>query len=141
MAVIGGLVVVLGAITLGFNMAGGHLGSLLHLSEFITIGGASFGALIVMSPKKVLLDVLRSVVLVVKGTPYNKRMCVNMCELFAELARMVRRDGILALDAHISSPQESVLFQKYPRLHRNHHVIDFLCTGLTMIVDGKAQPE
>ena len=63
-----------------------------------------------------------------------------MCELFADLARLIRRDGLLSLDAHVSDPHESTLFQKYPRLHRNHHAIDFLCTGLTMIMDGKAEP-
>lgn len=141
MAVIAGLVVVLVAVMLGFTMAGGHVGSLLHPSEFITIGGAAFGALMIMSPKKVLMDVLRSTLQVVKGTPYNKSMCVEMCELFADLARLIRRDGLLSLDAHVSEPHESALFQKYPRLHGNHHVVDFLCTGLTMIMDGKAEPD
>src|SRR5438270_13895891 len=104
MAVIVGLIMVLGAVLLGFNMAGGHVGALLHLSEFITIGGASLGAMIVMSPKKVLLDVVRGILQVVKGTPYNKRTCFEMCELFADLARLIRRDGLLSLDAHVSDP-------------------------------------
>src|SRR5712692_8546001 len=113
MFVILGCLIVLIAVLVGFSMAGGHVGALLHLSEFITIGGASFGALIVMSPKKVLIDVLRSFVQVVKGTPYNKPTCVQMCELFADLARLVRRDGLLSLDAHVSDPRGSSLFQKY----------------------------
>jgi chemotaxis protein MotA len=141
MAVLAGLAIVLGAIALGFTMAGGRIASLLHLSEFITIGGAAFGALIIMSPKKVLMDVIRSTLQVVKGTPYHKATCIETCELLADLARLMRRDGILALDSHIASPHESSLFQKYPRVYGNHHAIDFLCTGLTMIVDGKAQAD
>ena len=141
MAVLGGLVVVLGSIVAGFTMAGGRVGALLHLSEFITIGGACFGALIIMSPKKVLGDVFRATLQVVKGTPYNKAMCAQTCEAMADLARLIRRDGLLALDSHISSPHESSLFQKYPRLYGNHHALDFLCTGLTMIIDGKAEPQ
>jgi chemotaxis protein MotA len=122
-------------------MAGGHVGSLLHLSEFITIGGAAFGALVIMSPTKVLKDVIRSVIQAMKGTPYDKRACVESCEFLADLARLIRRDGMLALDSHVANPAESSLFQKYPSLLRNHHAIDFLCTGLMLIVDGKAQPE
>ena len=140
MAVIIGLVVVLGCVITGFMMAGGHVGALLHVSEFITIGGASLGAMIIMSPKKVLIDVIKSTLGLLKGSPYGKATCIEMCELLSEIARMMRRDGILALDAHISNPHESTLFKKYPRLHKNHHAIEFLCTGMTLIVDGKAQP-
>ena len=43
----GGLVLV--AVLVGFSMAGGHVGALIHLSEFITIGGAALGAIILPS--------------------------------------------------------------------------------------------
>ncbi len=138
MIVIVGCVVVLAAVLTGFSMAGGHVGSLLHPSEFVTIGGASFGALIIMSPKKVLVDLFRGTVQAVKGTPYGKRTYIELFELLYALARVVRKDGLLALDAHISEPGKSPLFQKYPRIARNHHALNFLCTGLSLITDGKA---
>ena len=77
MAVIGGCILVLVAVLVGFSMAGGHVGALLHLSEFVTIGGAAFGALLVMAPKKVLLDLVHSVILVIKGSPYNKAIMIR----------------------------------------------------------------
>ena len=58
MIVIVGCIVVIGAILAGFTMAGGHVGALMHLSEVVTIGGASLGALIVMSPKNVMVDIV-----------------------------------------------------------------------------------
>lgn len=139
MAVLGGLAVVLAAVLLGFTMAGGHVGSLLHLSEFITIGGAAFGALIVMSPKRVFRDVIRGVIQVVKGSPYDKRTCAELIELLYALARLARREGILAFEAHIADPANSALLQKYPRITRNHHALEFLCDGLGLIADGKAE--
>lgn len=36
--IVGGLVVLI-AVVVGFTMAGGHVGSLMHLSELVTIGG------------------------------------------------------------------------------------------------------
>ena len=54
MVVILGCLCVTGCVLGGFMMAGGHLESLVHPSEFVTIGGASLGALIVMSPMSVL---------------------------------------------------------------------------------------
>jgi chemotaxis protein MotA len=140
MVVIGGCIFVLVAVLVGFTMAGGHVGALLHPSEFVTIGGASFGALIIMSPKKVLVDLFKGVLQLIKGSPYGKPLYLEMFDLLYALARMVRRDGMLALDAHVANPHESTLFQKYPRVHGNHHVMEFLGTALALIVDGKAEP-
>ena len=72
MLVIVGFIVVLGAVLGGFMMAGGQILSLIHPSEFVTIGGAALGALIVMSPKKVLVDLLRGVLQCMKGTPVQQ---------------------------------------------------------------------
>lgn len=69
MIVIIGCVVVLVAILVGFSMAGGDVHSLVHPSEFITIGGASLGALIIMSPKKTIVDVIKGTIGLLKGSP------------------------------------------------------------------------
>jgi chemotaxis protein MotA len=139
MVVIVGCVVVLVAVLVGFTMAGGHVGALLHLSEFVTIGGASFGALIIMSPKKVLVDLVRSTIQVIKGTPYGKKTYIELFELLYAIARTVRRDGLLALESHLSDPGESSLFQNSPRIYRNHHALEFLVNGLSLITDGKTE--
>ena len=47
MAVIFGGLFVIASILAGFTMAGGKVAALIHLSEFITIGGASLGSALV----------------------------------------------------------------------------------------------
>ncbi len=140
MVVVGGCVIVLVAVLVGFSMAGGRVGALIHLSEFVTIGGASFGALIIMSPKKVLVDLIRSVIQIIKGSPYTKPTYVELFALLYALTQMVRREGLLAIDSLISNPQESTFFQKYPRINRDHHAMEFLCSALSMILDDKPDP-
>lgn len=140
MAVIGGCIFVLVAVIVGFLMAGGHVGALLHPSEIVSIGGASLGAIIIMSPGKVIKDLIKCLLGILKGSPFSKALYIELFELLYALARMVRRDGVLALDAHVSNPHESALFQKYPKIHGNHHVMEFLGTALSLIVDGKAEP-
>lgn len=139
MIVIGGCIFVIVAVLVGFTMAGGHVGALIHPSEIVTIGGASLGALIIMSPLSVLKDLARGVVQLIKGTPYNKAMYVELFKLLYTLARAVRRDGLLALDAHIGNPDESTIFQQHPRVSGNHHVRDFLCNALALVVDGNTE--
>lgn len=137
MATIGGCLFVLITVMVGFLMAGGHIGALIHPSEFITIGGASFGALIVMSPKKVMVDLFRCTLQLVKGSPYSRQAYIELFGLLNAIAKLVRRDGLLALEAHFTSPHESTLFQKYPKIHGNHHALDFLCSSLALLPDGK----
>ncbi len=138
MAVIIGCIVVLATVLAGFMMAGGHIGALIHPSEFVTIGGASFGALIIMSPAKVLKDLFACVMGLIKGSPYNKQAYKELFAALDALSRIARRDGMLALEKIISGPEGHAFFHKYPSIEKNHHAKDFLCTGLSLIVDGKA---
>jgi len=141
MIVIVGCIVVIGAVLAWFTWAGGHVGALIHPSEIVTIGGASFGAMIVMSPKKVLVDLFKGLVQAVKGSPFNKVMYADLFRLMYDLLRTARREGLLGLEVHVSHPHESTIFTKYPRVANNHHVCEFICSGLTPLVEGTARKE
>lgn len=139
MAVIIGGIIVIASVLIGFTMAGGKVGALIHISEFITIGGAAFGALILMSPKKVIKDLIRGSIQAIKGSAYGKPACMEMLGLVYALARLVRQEGLLALDTHVTNPNDSALFKQYPKVNNNHHVRDFLCDSLALIIDGTAE--
>jgi chemotaxis protein MotA len=139
--VIVGGIVVLGAVLGGFSMAGGHPHALVHLSEFVTIGGASLGALVIMTPKKTLMDLVRSLLALLKGSPYNKASAAEMLKLFYGIGKVVRQDGVLGLETHIGSPQTSPIFKASPKVVGNAHLKHFVCDGLALLVDGKPTPE
>jgi chemotaxis protein MotA len=107
----------------------------------ITIGGSALGAVIIMSPPKTMLDLLRCTLQLVKGTPYNRKAYVELFGLIYALARLIRRDGALALESIIASPDSSPLFKQFPKIDGNHHARDFLCSALSHLVDGKATPD
>jgi chemotaxis protein MotA len=137
MIVIVGCMVVTGCVLAGFTWAGGHIGALIHPSEILTIGGASLGALIVMSPKKVLVDLVRGVLQVLKGSPFNKDTYRQLFGVLYELLSVARRDGLLGLESHISDPHQSPIFSKYPKIAHNHHVVDFICGALSPVIELK----
>ena len=60
MLLIVGLVVVLGSVVGGYLMAGGDLLVLNQPSEFVVIGGAAIGSLIVSTPSSVLKNTHRA---------------------------------------------------------------------------------
>jgi chemotaxis protein MotA len=139
--VIGGGIVVTVCVLVGFSMAGGHVEALIHPSEFVTIGGATAGAMIIMAPVKVLKDMLRGCIQTVKGSPYGKATCAELFKLLYAITRMTRSEGVLALDQHLSDPKASTLFKQYTKISSNHHALDFLCDSLSLIVDGQAETE
>lgn len=141
MIVIIAAIVVIGSVLGGFTMAGGHVAALIHPSEIVTIGGAALGALIMMSPKKVLIDLMKGVIATIKGTPYNRAAYTDLFKLSYELLRVARRDGLLALEPHLNDPHSSKIFEKYPRLVKNHHVIEFICDGFAPVIEGSADAE
>jgi chemotaxis protein MotA len=141
MIVIVGFIVVVGAVLGGFSMAGGHAGALIHPSEIVTIGGASLGALIVMSTKKILVDLFKGVLQAIKGSPFNRKMYNETFSLMYELMKTSRKDGLLAIESHVSNPHESTIFAKYPLVLKNHHVCDFIAGGFSLLVEGTVRKE
>jgi len=141
MIVIIGSFIVVASVVGGFLMGGGHVGALLHLSELIMIAGAALGALVIMSPKKVLIDMAKLAVLSLKGAPYNRGAYEDLLKALYELFLLGRRNGMIALEEHVMNPEGSNIFQKYPGFIKNHHAVAFLCNGLRPIIDGKIKPD
>jgi chemotaxis protein MotA len=141
MIVIIGAVIVFGSVIGGFVMAGGHPLALMHISEFVIIGGAALGAMVLMSPRKVLFDLIRQAVGTLKGSPYNKQSYDELFKALYELFMLGRRSGMVALEEHVMNPETSSIFTKYPAFLKNHHAIEFLCNGLRPIIDGKIKPD
>jgi chemotaxis protein MotA len=140
MIVLAGFAVVLGAVLAGFTMAGGHVGALLHLSELVTIGGAAMGALIVMSTKSVLINLVKGIVQCIKGSPYSKAMYRELFKTLYDLLQLARRDGLMALEVHVNEPESSKIFSKYPRIAKDHHTTEFICNALSPVIEGTAKP-
>lgn len=141
MIVLIGSFIVLASVLGGFMMAGGHVGALIHLSEFIIIGGAALGALVIMSPKKVLIDLAKQCVGALKGAPYGPADYEELFKALYELFMLGRRNGMIALEEHVTAPQTSTIFTKYPRFSHHAKAVEFLCSGLRPIIDGKIKPD
>ncbi len=141
MIVIVGFIIVIAGVLGGFSMAGGHAGALWHPSEIVTIGGASLGALIVMSSKKTLVDLFKGVMQAIKGSPFNRKMYNELFSLMYDLMKTSRKDGLLAIESHVSNPYESTIFAKYPLIQKNHHVCEFVAGGFSLLVEGTVRKE
>jgi chemotaxis protein MotA len=136
-----GIIVVFASVFGGFVIGGGHPGVLLHGNELLIIGGAATGALMIMSPKKVLVDMAKGLMACLKGAPHNREAYEQLLSVLYELFLLGRRNGMIALEEHVIEPQNSSIFKKYPLFSTNGHAIDFLCGSLRPIIDGKIKPD
>jgi chemotaxis protein MotA len=138
--VIGSILVIL-CVFGGFVMGGGHLLVLVHVNEFLIIAGGAFGALVVMAPRKVIMDIVKGLLACLKGAPYNRSAYEDLLRVLYELFLLGRRNGMIALEEHVMEPQNSSIFKKYPRFAQNRNAMDFLCGSLRPIIDGKIKPD
>ena len=136
-----GAAIVIVSVAGGFMMAGGHFGVLMHLSELVMIGGACLGASIIMAPKKVLLDLLRQTLRVLKGTPYNRKAYDDLFMALYEMFLLARRNGLISLEEHLTGPDKSAIFNRYPGLLKDKAAIEFLCGALRPVIDGRVKPD
>jgi chemotaxis protein MotA len=141
MIIILGAIIVLGSVMGGFLIGGGRLPVLLHFNELLIIGGAALGALVIMSPRKVLSDMGKGLVGCLKGAPHNREAYENLLKVLYELFLLGRRNGMIALEEHVLEPKTSTIFKKYPEFANNHHAMEFLCGSLRPIIDGKIKPD
>ncbi len=141
MIIVIGSIVVLVCVFGGFAWGGGHVGTLLHLNELLIIGGGCIGALVIMSPRKVLVDLYKGLVECLKGAPYTRQAYDELLKLLYEVFTIARRDGMIALEEHVLEPAKSPIFKKYPRFLANRTNVEFLCGSLRPVIDGKVKPD
>ncbi len=136
MFIIIGLGIVAGSILLGFLMEGGKIGALMQFTEFIIIGGAGLGSVLIANPVSTVMATFRAIIGLLKGNPYTKPCYMEMLRMQYDLFMMARREGLVTLDQHIENPLESKFFSNYPMFFANHHALNFLADTMKVIITG-----
>jgi chemotaxis protein MotA len=53
-----------------------------------------------------------------------------------ELLQKARRGGMLTIEGDVEKPEESEILKKYPEFLKDHHVRDFMCDTMRMVITG-----
>lgn len=138
--IIGSIIVFVSAMG-GFMIAGGSPMVLLHVSEFVVIGGVAAGIMVISTPFAVMKQMMADLMASLKGPPVTKDGVVEVLKLLYELFMAGRRNGLLALDDHMSDPQNSAILTKYPTFIGDPQKVSFLVNSMRPIIDGKIKPE
>jgi len=131
-----GFLVVVGSVIGGYVGGDGHLSVLWMPFEFLIIFGAGLGSVLIGNPKTVLVGVIKSMGALLRGSKYNKASYLELLGVLYALFRLAKTKGDLALENHVERPDESPLFQAFPRFSREHHALVFLCDYLRLLTLG-----
>lgn len=140
MFVIIGIAVVLIAVVVGFTMAGGNLVLLIQISEFITIGGAAIGSLLISVPLSVIKKIVGALPQLFKSHKITKEDYIEMLKSFSTLFLTAQREGLLAIEKHIENPDKSEILSKAKSLMSDPYKKSFFCDTMKVMLAGSVPP-
>jgi len=135
-----GAVIVVGGIIGGYLMEHGQLGVLYQPAELVIIGGAALGSFMIASPIKVMKNVLASLRKLLTAKAHGKDFYLQVLTLLFDIFSKMRKEGLLSMEKDLEAPDKSQIFQKYPEIIKNHHLLAFICDNLNVIVSISVQP-
>ena len=134
LVIIGFAIVTIGVIA-GYLWEGGNLLVLLQPAEFVIIGGAAIGSILVASPPKIIKAMITQIKGTLGSTP-NKESYVKLLIMLYEIFQAARKDGLVAMESHIEKPEESKILTNYPEFLANESLLNFFVDTMRLILSG-----
>ena len=124
-----GAVIVIGCILSGFILEKGNFDLLLSAAppELLMIGGGALGALVISSPKEVLIATFKGAATVLGGMTTSKAYYTELLTTLSGLYMKIRREGLVAIEKDVERPAESPIFANFAKNKKNHEVLVFIC--------------
>ena len=141
MLILVGAFIVIASTLGGFLLAGGNPMVLAHVSEFVVIFGVAGGVLVIASPGHVLKEIIHKTKSAITGKMPGRAEFTDLLKLMYEIFMVGRRNGLIALEEHVTEPEKSPIFMRYPSVLKNHERVEFICNGLRPVIDGKIKPD
>lgn len=130
-----GLVLVLVMVFGGFVLAGGNFTIITKAlpTEMMMILGGAVGAFVSGNSSSVISGALKGMGTVMKGPKWKPEDYRDLLCLMFLLVKTIRSKGVVAIEAHIENPEESKIFQQFPKIVEDHHVVEFICDYIRML--------
>ncbi len=122
-----GIAVVFIMVLGGYALSGGSLGPIMKALPFemIIIGGSGVGAFLVSNDGPSVKHALKDMGKVFKGPKWKPDDYRDLLCLLFELIRLARKNPV-AIEEHIENPDESTIFQKYPKIMADREAINLI---------------
>ena len=131
-----GVVILIVMVFGGFALTGGALGPVMEAipHEMLIIGGAAIGATVTGNSMHELKAIGGGFAKLFKGPRHTKQDHIDAIILTSRLMKLLRSEGPVAMESHVTEPGNSPIFAEFPRLLANQPLIALICDTLTLIV-------
>jgi chemotaxis protein MotA len=131
-----GLAVVFGAVLGGYVAAGGKLGPIIKAApfEFVIIAGAAIGAALVGNSFPIFKAAMGGIGKCISGPKWKQVDYLNLIVLVGKLLAVMKKEGVVALEAHVENPDSSPIFGEFPKLAKDHAIVQLICDPLRLVV-------
>jgi chemotaxis protein MotA len=135
-----GAIIVISSVFGGYLMEGGHLAVLLQPVEFLIIGGAAGGSLLISAPVSLIKDIISQAIgTITKKETIPASEYMDLLLLLFSLLKLAKANP-LAIEAHVEKPDASEIFTKFPTVLNNHHALHFICDTLKVQISSSLSP-
>jgi len=108
--------------------------------ELAMIQGAGIAALLIGNSPNVIKGVGSGMGKIFSGPKWKASDYKDLLSLLFLLTKTMKAKGVIALERHIEDPHESTLFNRFPRISKDHFAVDFICDTLRMMTMNLEDP-
>ena len=126
-----GIIVIFVMVFGGYIEAGGKMEIILEAlpHELVIIGGATLGAFLIGNSLSTVKQTAKDLGKVFKGAKWKSADYRDLLALLFDLVRIARSNPV-ALEEHVENPEESSIFSRYPKIQKDHQVVELICDTL-----------
>ncbi|MBN1614937.1 MAG: flagellar motor stator protein MotA [Deltaproteobacteria bacterium] len=135
-----GVLVVTTAVIIGYKMEHGNLAVLFQPAEVVIIFGCAIGGFLIASPLKVIKALMRSIGKIFGSKTIGKEDYLEVLMLLNGIFYKIRQQGLVSIESDVDNPEESPIFNKYPKIVKNHHAIALIADTLRTVMTTTIAP-
>ncbi|HWU13695.1 flagellar motor stator protein MotA [Caulobacter sp. BK020] len=137
-----GIVLLFGLVFGSFIMSGGKMDVIIEAAphELMCILGAGIASFLISNSMTVIKATAGGFGKIFAGPKWKTSDYRDLLSLLFLLTKTMKSKGVIALESHIEKPNDSSIFQRYPKITKDHFAVDFICDTLRMMTMNLEDP-
>jgi len=137
-----GIVLLFGLVFGSFIISGGKMDVIIHAAphELMCILGAGIASFLISNSMTVIKATGGGFGKIFAGPKWKTTDYRDLLSLLFLLTKTMKSKGVIALESHIEKPNDSSIFQRYPKITKDHFAVDFICDTLRMMTMNLEDP-
>jgi chemotaxis protein MotA len=137
-----GIVLLFGLVFGSFLISGGNMAVIMHAlpHEMMCIAGAGVAAFLISNKVSTIKGTLGGFGKIFGGPKFKAQDYRDLLTLLFLLTKTMKSKGVIALESHIEKPHDSSIFNRFPKIVKDHFALDFICDTLRMMTMNLEDP-